>query len=91
MRSLTQELAGESDAGVRELEKLALYAAVHRRDAGDGAGLLFRELDATLGAAVCGSAGRPSGPCDALLEELGRDGATGPGVLAVLASQVQRF
>ncbi len=88
---LTQELGGDSTRRRRELEKLALYA-----DGMDGVTLETAQaccsvtLDATLGQAVSAAlAGQPE-RCDALLEELGRDGATGPGILAVLAMQVQR-
>ena len=47
-------------------------------------------LEASLGAAVSAAMLGRSGLCDGLLEELGREGATGPGILAVLSNQVHR-
>ncbi len=85
------ELMGDSVRRRSELEKLVLYAA--------GTGIVDREavmascvvgLEASLGAAVSAAlAGRVSA-CDALLDELEREGATGPGLLAVLSNQSQR-
>ena len=89
---LTQELGGDSDRRRSELEKLCLYAA--------GAGIVTVDaaqdccatsLDATLSAAVSAALSGQTRQCDALLADLGRDGTTGPGVLAVLANQVQRL
>ena len=89
---LAQELGGDSSRRQGELEKLSLFAA--------DAGMVTTELaqaccsvslDATLGAAVSAAMSGQTARCDALMEELGRDGATGPGVLAVLANQVQRL
>ena len=88
---LTSELGGDSNRCRGELEKLRLYAA------GDGTITLETaqaccsvSVDATLGAAVSAALAGRVDLCDELLEELERDGASGPGVLAVLANQMQR-
>jgi DNA polymerase-3 subunit delta len=88
---LTSELGGDANRRRGELEKLALYAA------DDGTVTLevaqaccSVSLDATLGEAVSAALAGRVERCDALLEELARDGASGPGVLAVFANQLQR-
>ena len=91
LTALTHELAGDSGRRRSELEKLCLYAA--------GAGVVTLDmalaccsasLDATIGAAVSAALSGQAGQCDALMEELRQEGASGPGLLAVLASQVHR-
>ncbi len=88
---LGRELMGDSIRRRSELEKLTLYAA--------GGGVI--ELDgamascvvgpeASLGAAISAALAGRVAACDALLDELEREGATGPGLLAVLSNQVQR-
>ena len=89
---LATELTGESFTRASELEKLALYAS-------GGAGVDLEaarlccagSLEATLSDAVAAAiAGQPE-RVDALLAELTREGATGPGLLAVLSGQLQRM
>ena len=89
---LTAELAGESGRRRAELEKLVLYAS--------GAGVVTNhhaqeccsaELDASLGSAVSACLAGNVGRCDALLQELEWEGATGQGLLAVLSVQVHRL
>ncbi len=88
---LTQELGGDSDRRRGELEKLSLYAAQEGCVTLEIAqACCAASLDATLGAAMSSALAGSAPQCDALLAELGRDGASGPGVLAVLANQVQR-
>lgn len=88
---LTQELGGDSDRRLGELEKLSLYAAQEECVTLEIAqACCAASLDATLGAAMSSALAGSAARCDALLAELGRDGASGPGVLAVLANQVQR-
>ena len=89
---LTAELAGDTARCRGELEKLSLYAStdgVVTLEAAEACCALG--LDATLGAAVSAALAGQAARCDALMDELGRDGATGPAVLAVLANQVQRI
>ncbi|WP_158742174.1 DNA polymerase III subunit delta [Acidisphaera sp. L21] len=89
---LTTELAGDSTRRRGELEKLRLYAAQSGTVTLEEAQACCSiSLDATLSAAISAALSGRVVLCDTLLEELGRDGATGPGVLAVLASQVQRI
>ncbi len=88
---LTAELGGDSNRRRGELEKLALYAAddgVITLEAAQACCSV--SLDATLGAAVSAALAGRVEQCDSLLEGLARDGASGPGVLAVLANQIQR-
>ncbi len=89
---LTQELAGESAQRQGELEKLCLFAA--------GADVISLEtaqaccsigLDATLGLAVSAALSGQMKRCDDLMAELAREGASGPGVLAVMSNEVQRL
>ena len=89
---LAVELAGESGRRRAEMEKLVLYAA--------GAGVVTiqdaqacctAELDASLGAAVSACLAGNLGRCDALLQELQWEGATGQGLLAMLSMQVHRL
>ncbi len=89
---LTAELAGESVRRSAELEKLVVYAS------GTGVVTLeaaqaccVAELDASLAVAVSACLSGQVARCDALLQELGAEGATGPGLLAVLSIQVQRL
>jgi DNA polymerase-3 subunit delta len=89
---LAQELAGESITRRAELEKLTVFAA--------GSGTVDLEmaqlccassLETSLGSAVAAALSGRVAQCDALLDELQREGATGPGLLAVLSGQVQRL
>jgi DNA polymerase-3 subunit delta len=88
---LAGELGGDSNRRRGELEKLTLYAA----DEGTvtleiAQACCSVSLEATLGAAVSAALAGRADLCDALLEELAHDGASGPGVLAVLGHQIQR-
>ena len=89
---LSVELAGESGRRRAELEKLVLYAAgtavVTIQDA---QACCSAELDASLGSAVSACLAGNLGRCDALLQELEWEGATGQGLLAVLSMQVHRL
>ena len=89
---LSNELSGDLITRRSELEKLALFAAGERVVDLEMARLCCAlSLEASVMSAVAAAmAGRPE-LCDALLEELRRDGATGPGLLAVLSNQVQRM
>ncbi len=89
---LAVELAGESGRRRAELEKLVLYAA----ETGvvtvqDAQACCSAELDASLGAAVSACLAGNLSRCDALLQELEWEGATGQGLLAVLSMQVHRL
>ena len=89
---LSEELAGGSTARRAELEKLVLYAAGERTVDLDMARLCCSvSLETSLGSAVAAALAGRSAVCDALLDELAREGATGPGLLAVLSMQVQRL
>ncbi len=88
---LTAELAGESGRRRAELEKLALYAAGTRVSLGIAQACCSAELESTLGLAVSAALAGEPGRCDALLAELAEEGATGPGLLAVLSNQVHRL
>ena len=89
---LTQELAGDSLRRRGELEKLSLFAAGHTTVTfEDAQACCAASLDATLSSAISAAFSGHVARCDALLEELAQDGASGPGVLAVLAGQVQRL
>ena len=88
---LAQELAGDSNRRRAELEKLILYAENGRVTLEAAQACCSASLDASLGMAISAALAGKAAECDALLEELGRDGATGPGVLAVLSNQVQRL
>ena len=88
---LTQELGGDSSQRQGELEKLCLFAA--------GEEVISLEvaqaccsigLDATLGMVVVAALRGQVTRCDSLMAALAREGATGPGVLAVLSNEVQR-
>ena len=89
---LANELSGDSNRRRAELDKLTLYAAydgmITLETAQDCCSI---SLDATLGAAVSAALAGRTGLCDLLLEGLARDGASGPGILAVLANQMQRL
>ena len=89
---LTSELAGDSNRRRGELEKLCLYAAgegtVTLESAQDCCAV---SLDATLSAAVSAALAGRIDLADELLEGLARDGASGPGILAVLGNQIQRL
>ena len=89
---LSEELAGESTTRRSELEKLVLFAAGGQMvDLDTARACCSRSMDASLASAVSAAlSGRPA-LCDALLEELGREGATGAGLLAVLSNQIQRL
>ena len=89
---LSAELAGESTRRRAELEKLVLYAADSGRVTLQMAvACCSAELDASVAAAVSAALGGQPALCDALLEELRRDGATGAGLLAVLSNQLHRL
>ena len=89
---LAVELAGDTNRRRAELEKLVLFAAGCGQVTLDMAqGCCASSLDASLGSAISAAMLGRSGQCDALLEELGREGATGPGILAVLSNQVHRL
>ena len=89
---LVLELGGDSSRRRGELEKLCLYAAGMGTVTVEIAQAAFSSgLDATLTAAVAASLSGQAARCDALMDELGRDGTSGPGVLAVLSNEVQRL
>ncbi len=88
---LAEELAGDSARRRSELEKLALYAAGARVELEDARACCATRLDASLGLAVSAALAGRAASFDVLFEELVREGATGPGLLAVLSSQVMRL
>ena len=89
---LAEELAGESLRRRAELEKLILYVAGDKVvDLEMARRCCSLSLEASLGSAVSAALAGRSATCDALLEELGREGATGAGLLAVLSMQVHRL
>ena len=88
---LTQELSGDYARRASELEKLCLFAA------GDGVvdvaaanACCSGQLDASIVQAVTAAMAGQSELADRLLAELAHEGATGPGLLAVLAMEMHR-
>jgi DNA polymerase-3 subunit delta len=89
---LATELAGDTVRRRGEVEKLSLFAS----DGGvvelDMAiACCAAEIEANLVTAVSAAMAGDVGPCDRALATLERDGASGPGLLAVLSIQVQRI
>ncbi len=88
---LAQELMGDSVRRRSELEKLALYAGGQPVELEDARACCTTSLDASLGMAVSAALAGRAVLFDALFDELVREGATGPGLLAVLSGQVLRL
>ena len=89
---LAAELSGESTRRRAEVEKVALYAMDDGRvTLAAAVACCAVETEASLAAAVTAALDSQPAVCDALLEELHHDGATGAGVLAVLSNQVHRL
>ncbi len=89
---LSAELAGDTARRRRELEKLVL----HGSDGGvvslaDAQACCTTNLDASVGMAVSTAFSGEAASCDALVEELIREGVTGPGFLAVLSNELHRL
>lgn len=89
---LTAELSGDSARRRSELEKLALFA----HGSGSVSLSMAQEscvvgVEATIVAAAAAALSGRAAVTEALLADLERDGASGPGLLAVLSGQVHRL
>ena len=88
---LAAELAGDTVRRRAELEKLSVFASdIGLIDLDMAVACCAAETEATLVAAVSAAMAGDGGLCDRALATLEREGASGPGLLAVLSIQVQR-
>ena len=89
---LCGELTGPAGTRRSELAKLVVYAAGERLvDLETAQSCCVVSQDATLGAVAAAALSGNVARCDALLSGLQQEGASGPGLLAVLSNQVQRL
>ena len=88
---LAEELGGDFARRRSELEKLSLFAAGDGVvDFGRARDCCSAQLEASLGMAATAAMTGDTEFADRLLGDLERDGATGPGLLAVLSMEVHR-
>ena len=89
---LTSELGGDFARRQAELEKLTLFAAGSQTvDLAAASACCTGSMDVSLGQAATAALTGDVAGLDRLLDELERDGATGPGLLAVVALELHRI